>query len=202
VLAAFKKAHNMMKNVLSHSIKRLHTDNGSEHDNDLMFSYLEDKGLERTTTAPYQPQSNGIAERVIIPLWERFEPCYYVAILVTNSGLMQCCMLHIYAIEHYHQPQEVLLHTSAYMHLCRLWETYAFSDVSPMQKYTEKRNKLFEKSIRTALLECLPGMQYIVLTWIMLTFTTYDMSNLTSIISPPMDQEQENSSLKKKRITT
>jgi Integrase core domain len=30
VLAAFKKVHNIMKNVFSHSITRLHTDNGSE----------------------------------------------------------------------------------------------------------------------------------------------------------------------------
>jgi hypothetical protein len=64
VLAGFKKVHNKMKNVFSHSIKRLHTDNGSEYDNDLMLGYLEDEGIEHTTTAPYQPQSNGIAERV------------------------------------------------------------------------------------------------------------------------------------------
>jgi transposase InsO family protein len=89
VLAAFKKVHNMMKNAFSHSIKRLHTDNGSEYDNDLMLGYLEDAGIEHTTTAPYQPQSNGITEGLIVPLWERFEPCYCVAILVTNSGLMQ-----------------------------------------------------------------------------------------------------------------
>jgi Integrase core domain len=64
VLAAFKRVHNTMKNVFSHSIKRLHTDNGSEHDNDQMLGYLEDEGFEHTTTAPYQPQSNGIDERV------------------------------------------------------------------------------------------------------------------------------------------
>jgi transposase InsO family protein len=64
VLAAFKKVHNLMKNVFSHSIKRLHTDIGSEYDNDLLLGYLEDEGIEHATTAPYQPQSNGIAERV------------------------------------------------------------------------------------------------------------------------------------------
>jgi Integrase core domain len=64
VLAAFKKLHNMMKKVFSHSIKRLYTDNGSEYDNDQMLGYLEDEGIEHTTTAPYQPQDNGIAERV------------------------------------------------------------------------------------------------------------------------------------------
>jgi transposase InsO family protein len=64
VLAAFKKVHNIMKNVFSHSIKRLHTDKGNVCRNDLMLGYLEDEGIEHTTTAPYQPQSNDIAERV------------------------------------------------------------------------------------------------------------------------------------------
>jgi Integrase core domain len=95
VLAAFKKVHNIMKNVFSHSIKRLPTDNVSEYDNDLMLGYLEDEGIEHTTTAPYQPQSNGIAERVNLTLMERFEPCCCVAILDTNSGRTQYCRLHI-----------------------------------------------------------------------------------------------------------
>jgi transposase InsO family protein len=64
VLAAFKKVHNIMKNVFSHSIRRLHTDNGREYDSELMLGYLEDEGIEHTTTAFYQPQSNGIAEMV------------------------------------------------------------------------------------------------------------------------------------------
>jgi transposase InsO family protein len=64
VLTACKKMHSIMKNVFSQSIKRLHTDNGSEYDKDLMLSYLEDEGIEHTTTAPYQPQSNEISERV------------------------------------------------------------------------------------------------------------------------------------------
>jgi hypothetical protein len=64
VLAAFKKVNNIMKNVFSHSIKRLHTDKGNVCDNDLMLGYLEDEGIKHTTTAPYQPRSNGIAERV------------------------------------------------------------------------------------------------------------------------------------------
>jgi transposase InsO family protein len=64
VLATFKKVQNIMKNIFSHSIKRLHTDNGSEYVNDLVLGCFEDEGIEHTTTAPYQPQSNGIAERV------------------------------------------------------------------------------------------------------------------------------------------
>jgi Integrase core domain len=102
VLAAFKKVHNIMKNIFSHSIKRLHTDNGREYDNDLMLGYLEDEGIEHTTTAPHQPQSIGIAERLNRTLWERFEPCDCIAILVTKSGLTKYCMLHIYTIEHHH----------------------------------------------------------------------------------------------------
>jgi Integrase core domain len=143
VLAAFKKVHNVMKNVFSHSIKRVHTDNGSEYDNDLMLGYLEDEGIEHTI-----PRRLHISHKVrellkglIVTLWERFEPCCCIAILVTNSGLMQNCMLHIYTIEHHHRPQEVLLHTSASMGVCRLRETYAFSDVSPMQQCLMRKDK-------------------------------------------------------------
>jgi hypothetical protein len=49
VVAAIKKVHNMMKNVSSHSLKRLHTDNGSEYDNDLILGYLEGEGIEHSS---------------------------------------------------------------------------------------------------------------------------------------------------------
>jgi transposase InsO family protein len=64
VLVVFKKYYNWIANHLHVSVKRLHTDNGGEYVNDFMKEYVDSKGIEHTSTAPYQPQNNGIAERV------------------------------------------------------------------------------------------------------------------------------------------
>jgi Integrase core domain len=63
VLASFKNVLKILKNILSNPVKRFHTHNGGEYDNDLMKEYLAEKGIELTTTAPYNPRSNGVAER-------------------------------------------------------------------------------------------------------------------------------------------
>jgi hypothetical protein len=89
------------------------------------------------------------------------------------------------------------------MDASRLWETDAFSDASAMQKYPMRKRKSrlknkFEQHCRTVSLECNPKC----LTWRLVTFATYDMSSLTSTSSPLMDQDHENSSQKKKWITT
>jgi Integrase core domain len=64
VLVVFKKCCNWIANHFHVSVKRLHTDNGGEYVNDFMKEYLDGKGIEHTSTALYQPQSNGIAERI------------------------------------------------------------------------------------------------------------------------------------------
>jgi transposase InsO family protein len=63
-LAVFKKHCSWIANRFHTSVKRLHTDNGGEYVNDYIKEYVDSKGIEHTSTAPYQPQSNGIAERV------------------------------------------------------------------------------------------------------------------------------------------
>jgi Integrase core domain len=64
VLVVSKKYCNWIANHFHASVKRLHTDNGGEYVNDIMKEYVDSKGIEHTSTAPYQPQSNVNAERV------------------------------------------------------------------------------------------------------------------------------------------
>ncbi len=45
-------------------IKRIHTDNGTEYVNIKMHEYTRSNGIVHSTTAPYNPQSNGVAERM------------------------------------------------------------------------------------------------------------------------------------------
>jgi Integrase core domain len=63
LLASFKKVHKILKNIFSNPVKRLHTDNDGEYDNDLMKENLAEEGIELTRTDPYNPRSTGVAER-------------------------------------------------------------------------------------------------------------------------------------------
>ena len=44
-------------------VKRFRTDNGGEYINKTLKDYFKSKGIIHNITAPYSPQSNGIAER-------------------------------------------------------------------------------------------------------------------------------------------
>jgi transposase InsO family protein len=161
VLTAFKKVHNIMKNVFSHSIKRLHTDNGSEYDDDVMLGYLEDEGIEHTTTAPYQPQSNGIAERVNRTLMGKVR----AMLLRCNLGyefwpyaVLQAAYLHNRTPSS--TSGSVTPYERLYGRVPSLGNLRIFGCLAYAKLPDEKRTKLLEKSIRTALLECLPGIQY------------------------------------------
>jgi hypothetical protein len=63
VSKAFKRVHNFLKNTFSNPVKRLHTDNNGEYDNDLMKEYFAEDGIELTSAALYNPRINGVAER-------------------------------------------------------------------------------------------------------------------------------------------
>jgi transposase InsO family protein len=138
----------MMKNVFSHSIKRLHTDNGSEYDNNLMLGYLEDEGIEHTTTAPYQPQSNGIAEMVNRALMGKVR----AMLLRCNLGyeFWPYAVLHA-AFLHNRTPPSTSGIVTPYERLhgrvpslenLRIFGCLAYAKVPD-----EKRKKLFEKSM-------------------------------------------------------
>jgi hypothetical protein len=66
VTVVVKKYFNWIASHFHISVKRFYTDNGGEYVNDFMKEYVDRKGIEHTSTSPYQPQSNGIAERAIV----------------------------------------------------------------------------------------------------------------------------------------
>jgi Reverse transcriptase (RNA-dependent DNA polymerase) len=161
VLASFKKVHKILKNTFSTPVKRLHTDNGGEYDNDMMKEYLAEEGIELTTTAPYNPRSNGVAEcanrtvmkkvRAILSrsnLWFEYWPDAVSQVTylhnrtpATNSGGVT--------------PYQKDFGRISSLDNIRIFGCFAYAKVPD-----EKRKKLFEKSVKCALLQCLPEIQY------------------------------------------
>jgi len=58
----FIKYKTEVENQLGKKIKRLRTDRGGEYDSNLFKGYCESYGIIHETTAPYTPESNGVAE--------------------------------------------------------------------------------------------------------------------------------------------
>ena len=61
--STFKGFKALIENKLERRIKTLHTDRGGEFISLEMKAFLEEEGIVYEKTAPYSPQSNGIAER-------------------------------------------------------------------------------------------------------------------------------------------
>ena len=62
-------------------VKRLHSDTGGKYLSRAFDNYLSARGIEHTTTTPYSPQQNGVAERVNRTLVEG------VLSMLADSGL-------------------------------------------------------------------------------------------------------------------
>jgi hypothetical protein len=129
-----------------------------------MLGYLEDEGIEHTTTAPYQAQSSGIAERVI----RTFMGKVRAMLLRFNLGyefwpyaVLKAAYLHNRTPSSTSgsvTPYERLYGRVPSLRNLRIFGCLAYAKVRD-----EKTKKLFEMSIQKGLLECLPGMQYKVL---------------------------------------
>jgi hypothetical protein len=164
VLVVFKKYCNWIANHFHVSVKRLHTDNGGEYVNDFMKEYVDSKGIEHTSTAPYQPQSNGIAERVNRTLMGKVR----AMLQKLNIGFEYWPEALLHAVYLHNRtpssrsgtvtPFEALYERVSSLSYIRIFGCLVYAKVPD-----EKRQKLFEKLIRTALLRCLPGLQYKVL---------------------------------------
>lgn len=64
VLDCFKNFKAYAENQTGKRIKRLRTDNGSEYMNQEMERFLRSSGIHHETTVPYNPEQNGLAERM------------------------------------------------------------------------------------------------------------------------------------------
>lgn len=74
VFACVKKYVAMMANQHGISIKKFYSDNGGEFCNNAMAEYFDSKGIIHIKTAPYNPMSNGIAERINQTLMTKVRP--------------------------------------------------------------------------------------------------------------------------------
>ena len=61
--STFKGFKALMEKKLKQKVKTLHTDRGREFVSLEMKTFLDEEGIVHKKTAPYSPQSNGIAER-------------------------------------------------------------------------------------------------------------------------------------------
>jgi hypothetical protein len=164
VLASFKKVHKILKNAFSNPVKRLHTDNGGEYDNDLMKEYLAEEGIELTTTAPYNPRSNGVAERANRTVMNTVR-----AILLRSSLGFEYWPDVVRQVTYLHNrtpatnSRGVTPYQKVFGRIPSLGNILIFGCPVYAKVPDEKRKKLFEKSVKCALLQCLPGIQYKVL---------------------------------------
>jgi len=65
--AAFKEFHKLMEVQYGNKfkLKHLHSDNGGEYTSNEFDDYCKKNGIKHTFTAPYTPEHNGVAERMI-----------------------------------------------------------------------------------------------------------------------------------------
>ena len=80
-LEHFKIYKAEVENQLDRKIKRLRSDRGGEYLSNLFSEYCAESGIIHETTAPYSPQSNGVAER------KNRTVCDLVNSLLQSSGM-------------------------------------------------------------------------------------------------------------------
>lgn len=64
VFDMFKTFHAMVKNEIQQNIGTLRIDNEGEYTSKSFEQYLRDNGIKHQTIIPYNPQQNGVAERM------------------------------------------------------------------------------------------------------------------------------------------
>lgn len=84
VLDYFKKYNSKIKNLFSHGVRILHTDNGGEYTSKVFKEYLESEGILHELTAPYTPEQNGRAEREIRTIMESARSMLYARSVPLN----------------------------------------------------------------------------------------------------------------------
>ena len=60
-------------------LKAIRTDRGTEYVNKELTTYFQDSGITHSTTAPYTPEQNGVAERFNRTLMEKVRPMLFDA---------------------------------------------------------------------------------------------------------------------------
>ena len=71
VFSKFIDFKHLVENQTGRKIKVLRSDNGREYVNGSMSTFLRENGIIHQTTVPYNPQQNGVAERVNRTIFEK-----------------------------------------------------------------------------------------------------------------------------------
>lgn len=74
---AFNHFHNLVRNQMGNSIKRLKSDNGGEYMNGKLKEFLSQNGIIHESSPPYTPQMNGVSERINRTLVEMIRSMLY-----------------------------------------------------------------------------------------------------------------------------
>jgi hypothetical protein len=70
VFGKFKEFKALIENLYERNIKILRSDNGGEYTSKEFVNFCKDYGIKRDLTTPYNPQKNGVAERMNITIME------------------------------------------------------------------------------------------------------------------------------------
>ena len=71
VLATFQKFLALVENQSGKKLRCLRTDNGGEYVSHAFQEFCDAKGIKRDLTAPFNPEQNGVAERMNRTIQER-----------------------------------------------------------------------------------------------------------------------------------
>lgn len=77
--SAFKTWLALVETQTGRKLKSIRTDNGGEYVSDEFSRFLSERGIRRQLTAPYNPEQNGVAERLNRTLLERVRACLHAA---------------------------------------------------------------------------------------------------------------------------
>jgi transposase InsO family protein len=84
VLSKFKEFKALRENLSERKIKILKSDNGGEYTSKEFVNFCKDVGIKRELTTPYNPQQNGVAERMNRTIMEA------VKIMIHDQDLPMC----------------------------------------------------------------------------------------------------------------
>ncbi|MCO5609644.1 hypothetical protein L7F22_063874 [Adiantum nelumboides] len=83
VFATFQKFLALVENQSGKKLRCLRTDNGGEYVSHTFQEFCDAKGIKRELTAPFNPEQNGVVERMNRTIQER------VRCMISNAGLPQ-----------------------------------------------------------------------------------------------------------------
>ena len=149
VVSAFKRFYQEIKTASGTSVKVLRSDNGGEYRNAAMNNFCKAKFVKQEFTAPYNPQQNGMAERMNRTLVEMtrcmlkdsgFDKSYWCEALMTSADIRNVLPN---ASNKNSSPFEMVFKNSPRIDHMRVFGARCYAQVAK-----EKRKKLDDSGVR------------------------------------------------------